>query len=196
MSVDLIINPIRGLGTCDAFVHEIAVMQGLGGAAEGLLLGHARRAIHNKQLVSRNPETGFPADLNEPSPLVTLDDFKRWFIEHGARTASLEPQLQKILKHLEQVRSTVVSRRKTKAAPAWIPEARIRAEEIIADRATKGRFPSQIAVADEIAREFRAKGVFGSGGKPLTGETIKRHALKGIDNSLNKLKATAKSQGK
>lgn len=196
MRLDLVINPRPGLSTCDALVHEIAVMQGWDEASEGLLLGHARRAILGGQLTSKNPETGFPAEAAAPSPMVTLDDFMRWFIKHGARIASLEPQVQKILKHLEQVRSTVVSRRKTRGEPTWIDLARARAKAIFDCRASRSLFPSQIDVADQIARNFRDEGIFGAGGKPLTGETIKRHALKGIDSRLGKLKATVKGQGK
>lgn len=67
---------------------------------------------------------------------------------------------------------------------SWKRQARDRAEEIILEQANRDLYPSQEAVADQIAREFRKSGIVGSGGKPLTGSYIKRHALKGISSSV------------
>ena len=65
----------------------------------------------------------------------------------------------------------------------WKERARARATEIIKRQAEKDLYPSQIAIADEIARSFRDERVMGAGGKPLSGAYIKRHALKGISSA-------------
>jgi hypothetical protein len=60
--------------------------------------------------------------------------------------------------------------------------ARARANEMIAEYKAKDWHPNQNTIADQIAKEFREQSpqVVGSSGKPLTGSTIKRRALKGI----------------
>ena len=70
------------------------------------------------------------------------------------------------------------------------------AEEIIKRQRAKDFHPSQEHIADEIAREFRADGVVGAGGKPLTGAYIKRHALKGISSAQNRQLSTSIRRGK
>jgi hypothetical protein len=79
---------------------------------------------------------------------------------------------------------------------AWKAKARERADEIIKRQRAKDLHPSQEDIADEIAREFRAGGVVGAGGKPLTGAYIKRHALKGISSAQNRQLSTSIRRGK
>ena len=79
---------------------------------------------------------------------------------------------------------------------AWKVKARQRAEEIIKRQRAKDFHPSQEHIADEIAREFRADGVVGAGGKPLSGAYIKRHALKGISSAQNRHLSTSIRRGK
>lgn len=79
---------------------------------------------------------------------------------------------------------------------AWKLKARQRADEIIKRQRAKDLHPSQEDIADEIAREFRADGVVGAGGKPLTGAYIKRHALKGISSAQNRQLSTSIRRGK
>lgn len=78
----------------------------------------------------------------------------------------------------------------------WKAQARQRAKEIIKRQRDKDLFPSQLDIADEIAREFRAAGIYGSGGKALTGAYIKRHALHGISSQQAKLQSVAPRRGK
>lgn len=82
--------------------------------------------------------------------------------------------------------------------PAWIALAQTKALEIIKRQKVNDLYPSQIAIADEIAATFRdeAPQVVGVSGKPLTGETIKRHALKGIDSAQGRQLSTAIGRGK
>lgn len=79
---------------------------------------------------------------------------------------------------------------------AWKAKARERAGEIIKRQRAKDLYPSQEDIADEIAREFRADGVVGAGGKPLTGAYIKRHALKGVSSTQNRQLSTSIRRGK
>lgn len=78
----------------------------------------------------------------------------------------------------------------------WKAKARARAVEIIERQRKRDLYPPLIDVADEIAREFRAGGVMGASGKPLTGSYIKRHALKGISSAQGKRVSTSIRRGK
>ncbi|WP_296727751.1 hypothetical protein [Variovorax sp.] len=68
----------------------------------------------------------------------------------------------------------------------WKSRARERAAEIIFEQSARDLYPSQEAIADQVAREFREAGIAGDGGKPLAGSYIKRHALKGISSSVRR----------
>ena len=79
---------------------------------------------------------------------------------------------------------------------AWKVKARDRANEIIKRQRERDLHPSQINIADEIAREFREGGIVGAGGKPLTGAYIKRHAIKGISSAKGRQLSTSIRRGK
>lgn len=79
---------------------------------------------------------------------------------------------------------------------AWKVKARERADEIIKRQRARDLHPSQEAIADEIAKEFRQACIVGAGGKPLTGAYIKRHALKGISSAQNRQLSTSIRRGK
>ncbi|HNN88437.1 MAG TPA: hypothetical protein PKN26_03180 [Giesbergeria sp.] len=78
----------------------------------------------------------------------------------------------------------------------WKQKARQRADEIIKRQRAKDLHPSQEAIADEIAIEFRQACIVGAGRKPLTGAYIKRHALKGISSAQNRQLSTSVRRGK
>ncbi len=78
----------------------------------------------------------------------------------------------------------------------WETQARERASDIIKRHREKDLYPSQINIADQIAKEFRTAGVVGVDGKPLTGATIKRHALNGISSAQGKKLSTRTGRGK
>ena len=78
----------------------------------------------------------------------------------------------------------------------WKEKARVRAFEIIKRDKEKDLYPSQDDIADEIAKQFRRDGLTGADGKPLSGATIKRHALKGISSAIGKQLSTTIGRGK
>ena len=78
----------------------------------------------------------------------------------------------------------------------WKGMARERAYEIIKRDGAKDLYPSQVNIADEIAKQFRRDGVKGADGKPIAGGYIKRHALKGISSAQSKLVSTVMRRGK
>lgn len=79
---------------------------------------------------------------------------------------------------------------------AWKLKARDRAVEIIERQRVKDLYPSQEIIAAEIAKEFRAAELVGADGKPLSGATIKRHALSGISSAKGKQMSTSIRRGK
>lgn len=79
---------------------------------------------------------------------------------------------------------------------AWKEKARERAYEIIKQDRERSLYPSQLNLADQIAKEFRRDGVMGADGKPITGGYIKRHALMGISSAQGKQLSTSVGRGK
>jgi len=79
---------------------------------------------------------------------------------------------------------------------AWKTKAREHAAEIIKRQREGGYYPSQVNLGDEIARRFRADGIVGADGKPLSGATIKRHALKGVSSAQGKQLSIQTGRGK
>lgn len=71
-----------------------------------------------------------------------------------------------------------------------------RAKEIIKEKQALDQYPSQEDLGYMVAEEFRKKGIVGADGKPLTGATIKRHALKGISSAKKKKLSMAIRRGK
>ena len=133
-----------------------------------------------------------------PRWLIAADAHKQWrhLIAHAVAMHEL------VLLHFGsklpvQPRNDAESQFKPSSLePEWALQARKRAIEIIERQRKKDLYPSQIAIADEIAREFRGSGVAGLGGKPLAGAYIKRHALKGISSEKNKKLKTTINRGK
>lgn len=78
----------------------------------------------------------------------------------------------------------------------WVTQAQRRAREIIKDCREHDRYPSQENLGDTIAAEFRKAGTVGADGKPLSGATIKRHALRGISSAVGKQLSTSIGRGK
>jgi hypothetical protein len=88
----------------------------------------------------------------------------------------------------------------TPAAPVvaseWVIQAQTRAREIVKESRARDVYPSQENLGDQIASEFRKAGITGADGKPLTGATIKRHALNGISSATGKQLSTTIGRGK
>lgn len=82
--------------------------------------------------------------------------------------------------------------------PKWKGLARDEARRIRKERESKGLFPSLDDLGEEVAREFRTRGIVGPNGHPLKGNTIKRQALQGhgITNDAAKLRRTLSKRGK
>ena len=84
----------------------------------------------------------------------------------------------------------------TRSIEFWKQKAQKRALEIIERDGAKDLYPSQVNIADEIAKQFRSEGVKGEEGKPITSGYIKRHALKGISSAQKKLASAVMHRSK
>jgi hypothetical protein len=165
------------------------------------LVDELETAVQEGQLILRNPLTlgihTMPTGHALESALVTVADLSKFaadrdievVIEKSCATKSAAPGLD--------ADSAVEHKQRGQCAP-WIPMAQDRARAIIAEQRKRDLYPPQIRIAEQIAREFRkaVPQVVGAGGKPLTGEYIKRHALRGISSAQGKARSTAKRQGK
>ncbi len=78
-------------------------------------------------------------------------------------------------------------------ADSWQETAQEMARSIICRDQSRGHYPPQLLIADEIAGKFRDQSIVGQSGVPLTGTYIKRHALKGISVSKPKPRRTKTS---
>jgi hypothetical protein len=85
---------------------------------------------------------------------------------------------------------------KQKPVPNWTYEAQRLAQSYKQRQKAKDLHPSQVDIADWVAEQLRIKGIYGTQGKPISGATIKRHALVGISTQQDKLRAIAKQWGK
>ena len=103
----------------------------------------------------------------------------------------------------ESVQKEVTPRTQTRAQseanqppPEWIGLAQELAKAIYKRQKERDLYPNQVDVADEIARDFRERGISGVSGKPLSGAYIKRHALKGISGEKGRQLSTSNKRGK
>jgi len=97
--------------------------------------------------------------------------------------------------HPEAGESSPQSGRVQTAPAAWEVQAQEIALAHIREMAERDYFPSQVIVAEHVAKVLRGRGVHGVDGKPLAGATIKRHALKGISSATPKLKSQIGQRG-
>lgn len=81
---------------------------------------------------------------------------------------------------------------------SWLELARNEARRMIERQAERDLYPSQENIADVIAADFRKRKppIVGADGKPLSGASIKRHALKGISSAKKKALSTSIKRGK
>lgn len=84
------------------------------------------------------------------------------------------------------------------AAEEWKELAREEARKIIKQDASRDFYPSQQNIADRIAADFRSRKppIVGADGKPLSGATIKRHALRGINSAVKRSQSMKIGRGK
>lgn len=88
--------------------------------------------------------------------------------------------------------------RKQTGDAEWVTLAQIEARKIIKREAAADRYPPQIRIAEEIAADFRRRKppIHGTDGKPLSGASIKRRALRGISSATKRARSTAIGRGK
>jgi hypothetical protein len=131
--------------------------------------------------------------------LVDLPEFVAWAVKRNiidmplefVAIAATEPQAAPATSIVTHARLDNESH-----VDSWKDKARVRAAEIIERQRARDLYPNRIDIAEDIAKEFRKEGIFGVSGKPLTGETIKRHALKGISSANVKQLSTSNTSGK
>lgn len=148
-------------------------------------------AMHDGKLVLRKNDVPLPkADVPRGrlwNRYVRAEDVNDWLTASRARyrlaypyqtTAKTKPQERRV------------------SDEDWKELARKRAAEIVREQRARDLFPSQESITYMVAKGFREQGIVGADGKPLSGATIKRHALKGISSAIGKQLSTAPRQGK
>lgn len=78
----------------------------------------------------------------------------------------------------------------------WKDHAQALARRIIERDTSRKLHPSQVLIAEELARELDQQGIRGPAGIPLTASYIKRHALAGITSAAPARRATPHKRGK
>ena len=191
----------EGLFTVEEAVQVLA--DALPGADVRGILKKMHKAYRDGKLPIRDPGDQLPKVMSDGhqdySDLVKVSDIDAWLTGDGAG-------------YLFPPAVVTEPRGVPNAAPAtsmqcrdprivddeWRELAQVEARRIINRQSRLGRFPPQEAIADEIAADFRNRTppIHGTDGKPLSGATIKRHALKGISSATKKARATNINQGK
>lgn len=142
-----------------------------------------------------------------------LADIKRWEAKDESQPSEIlikEKELDRLRARLAEVEEKIRDLRGDDLEPkpkivvpialsvdeTWQLKAQNQARAICLRQKSKDLYPSQEDISDEIARNFRAIGIVGAEGKPLTGSYIKRHALKGISSATTKRLSTSNSRSK
>ena len=187
---------IEGLFFYHQAAREIADVQGWSDSRLQALLDAMASAINQGALRTRDRKTGlvFRTPNRDVLSLVTPDDVNNWLASQDApyrwdpspHSASDSDQ--------PAVVSEAVKQRQT-AEESWKPHAQKMAWEFIKEQEGLGYYPPQDTVSDRVAALMRKAGIFGFDGKPLSGGTIKRHALKGILSAKKKALSTKSNRG-
>ncbi len=196
----------RGLFTPEEASLCLAEQEQWSASVRGLFLSKMLGAIRRGKLAVRNPETNLRLDKMERQnvrefwDLVRVDELNQWLKKDGA-----DYQWQVASKSTTKAIETTEPRQDTEtlaissdksSPPEWIALAQEQARAIFKDYNARDSYPNQITVADLIAKDFRARGIVGTDGKPLSGATIKRHALKGISSARQRQLSTTIKRGK
>lgn len=154
------------------------------------------QAARDGALTVRHPHTDLPYRPEVVLgfyELVTPADVNAWLASDRTNSLRWIPDAP------EPGTAAVVARARTQAGggnAALFALARTEAQQAIARYAARDLYPPQAAIADEVAADLRKRGIFGADGKPLTGATIKRHALRGISSATKKAQSTTLKRGK
>lgn len=152
------------------------------------------KALHERASMPRIDEALY-INAIEPPARVGLDALgvKREHLRTlAARTIASDGKVA-------SVRATDESSEHAPAVPPsddWHEAAREQAAHIVTRDRARNLFPSQELIADEIARDWRNRGITGKDGKALSAATIKRHALKGVTIGAPPRRATQGKRGK
>jgi hypothetical protein len=192
---EVIARQAEGFFTVEEATHELARMRsGIPAQRWAARMRQAQRAKEpDDRLAIRDRGTRLPMAPTEPQDdffdLVKPADIDAWLQRMGTGFAFPNPAPGTSKTVPKPVQRGQIE-------PYWVKPAQERARAIIKRKAERDLFPSQQDIADEIAKDFRKEGIFGVEGKPLTGSTIKRHALKGIGSGSLKARSTKLKQGK
>lgn len=138
-------------------------------------------------------EQGIPCDQDT----ITATDFAAWLTAQGEKPSEhIAAWFTAVGAQAGTVNAMTTAKPAPVAASEWEMQAQTRAREIVKESRARDVYPSQINLGDQIASEFRKAGITGADGKPLTGATIKRHALKGISSATGKQLSTTIGRGK
>jgi hypothetical protein len=193
-------------------VEFVTTIEGFGVSRDGLL----RRAVAAAsarpcRLLLTDPEPAHPSQEHPGDALsgflgdgVFADDFNSWLASIGFRSQyrlrddpPSQPNQTGPLATAEPAPTVVAAGETVRVSgDEWKRQAREVALAIVKREAARDWYPPQSRIADEVAADLRKRGIFGADGKPLTGATIKRHALKGISSAVKKSQSTKMGRGK
>lgn len=175
---------------------EIAKQFGWPDDATDTLISQWVNDAHDGSLTVRHPNTCLPClpyTSGVYGEFLTAADVNAWAEKNGVLWRwSIEPVPAQNTATPAPVGAVSASG----GDEPWKEQARARAYEIIKRDKEKDLYPSQVNIADEIAKQFRKDGLKGADGKPLTGAYIKRWALTGISSAQSKLLSTVTHRGK
>lgn len=196
MKMKHIMKPLPGLYRYDVLVKDIAKHYQMDKSQRRTFLDEVQSVIANGKMVSRSEVTARPlsvaSGIDGASPLVTVSDFNQWLQSEGRPYVAMAP----VPVAPAPTHAVETTRRLAAVDDEWKQQAREAARAFIKREADQDRYPPQLAVADHVAADFRTRGIVGAAGKPLTGATLKRHALRGISSATKQAQSTVRKRGK
>lgn len=148
--------------------------------------------IETKRLVSLAEAHG--VDLLSPEGWLDWVDSHKLVVHAMYRIEVEKSNATLNTMHADQL--GLLESHKEKIVPDWIPEARNLAKDYMQQQLARDFHPPQVHIADWVAKQLRNKKIYGRQGKPISGSTIKRHALVGISTHHDKLRSIEKQWGK
>jgi hypothetical protein len=183
------------------FVQVEALLCAIERPMQDLTPEQAAEIVLNHPVLKNDPAvTRYPDDVDPTTCrwLLGANAHKRWRDLLSVAIQSHELALLDFASKLPI--DTAPAQTATTPAPVsdveWVQLAQTKAREYIKQQRDRNLYPSQEAIGDRIATEFRKAGIVGIDGKPLKGSYIKRHALKGISSATAKKLSTTIGRGK